>query len=151
MAIIGTGSHQCQCCHGIFRTSETRYIACGSRPGQLIIQSIVNQGELNQNVMGFNTERVVTGTLQTLRLREIRSASSRPFPSNSVNVKSMMYEYSSKSYREQQAQNTISQDEQKLDESAIPRHLIQNPEEVAKTLPRYKEFNDCCCHSFLYG
>ena len=113
-----------------------RYIACGSRPGSLVIQTIINQGELNQNIMGFNTERMVTGTQQVLKLREVRTNPTPvPMPSSVTELKSMMYEYSTKSYR-QQVQQSLSQEEQHLDKPSMPKHLIQDPQEVAKTLPR---------------
>ena len=51
------------------RSSNTRYIGCGSR-GRLIIQTIINDGELNQNLLGYNVERFVTGTLQMFRLKD---------------------------------------------------------------------------------
>ena len=44
------------------RSSNTRIIACGTR-GRLVIQTIVNDGELNQNLLGYNSERFVTGTV----------------------------------------------------------------------------------------
>ena len=58
-SFIPAGKFQCKgpnCRTQWARTAETRYIACGQR-GNLMLQTIVQQGELNQNLFGFNTER----------------------------------------------------------------------------------------------
>ena len=102
-----------------FRTSETRFIACGSR-GKMVLQSIINQGELNAQLFGkkvpkfvgtnvglqnhyfwifhyvfsgMKTERVVTGTLQTLRLVEVKTQAPKPLPQALTPLRTMMYEY----------------------------------------------------------
>ena len=41
-----------------FRTSETRFIACGSR-GKMVLQSIINQGELNAQLFGKKVPKFV--------------------------------------------------------------------------------------------
>jgi hypothetical protein len=107
------------------RTSETRVVACGTR-GNLVIQTIINQGELNQNLMGFNTERVVSGNLQILRLKEIRTASPRPQPQNLVSLKSMMFEYSYKNYQQTQEQ----------DQPRLTSQVAKEVSELAKALPK---------------
>nr|ADD73552.1 vitellogenin 2 [Paracyclopina nana] len=114
------------------RTSMTRVIACGSR-GNLVIQTIVNQGELNQNLLGVKTERFVSGNLQYLRLKEIKSASPKPHPQDLTELKSMMYEYSYRSY-----QNDQQQREEERGQERITRHVAQDPEQLAKALPKSK-------------
>ena len=113
------------------RTSETRVIACGSARGQLKIQTIVNQGELNQNLMGFKTEKFVSGNLQMLRLMEIKSASPKPQPQDQVTVHNMMYEYSQDSYQSQQAQQ-----EEEERRSRVPQSVIADAHKLAKVLPQ---------------
>jgi len=82
------------------RSSVTRYVACGSSRSDLTIQSIVNEGELNQNLLGFKTERFVTGSKANFTLKSIRpSSGSVPMPVDPVTVKTMMYEYSLKGMR----------------------------------------------------
>lgn len=114
------------------RTSMTRVIACGTR-GNLVIQTIINQGELNQNLLGSKSERFVSGNLQYLRLKEIRSASPKPKPSDLVELKSMMYEYSYKSYQNEQQQQREEQQQERMS-----RHVAQDPEQLAKTMARSK-------------
>lgn len=111
------------------RTSETRVIACGSR-GNMMIQSIVNQGELTQNLLGIKTERIVSGNLQILRLKEVRSASPKPQPQDLTQIKNMMFEYSYKSYQSQQQETQEEQESRR-----IPKDLLEQPEELGKILP----------------
>ena len=68
----------------VTRTSETRVVACGARGGNMIIQTIVNQGELNQDLLLLNNERIVSGNLQVLRLKEVKVATPVPTPSDLV-------------------------------------------------------------------
>jgi len=74
------------------RTSETRFIACGQR-GQLMLQTIVNQGEVNMHTMMKNGERFVSGNMQVLSLKEIRSVVPKPVPANMVVLENMRYSY----------------------------------------------------------
>ena len=104
------------------RTSETRVIACGTR-GNMIIQTIINQGELNQDLLQLNTERIVSGNLQVLKLKEIKAVAPIPAPSDLVIVKNMMYEYTFKSYQQDQQEVELEQNP-----SRIPREVLQEPE-----------------------
>ena len=104
------------------RSSETRVIACGTR-GNMIIQTIINQGELNQDLLQLNTERIVSGNLQVLKLKEIKSVAPISAPSDLVIVTNMMYEYTFKSY--QQNQQSVELDQ---NPSRIPREVLQEPE-----------------------
>jgi len=114
------------------RTSETRFIACGTR-GNLMIQSIINHGELTQNLLGIKTEKVVSGNLQILRLKEVRSASPRPAPRDLVELKNMMYEYHYLSY-----QNPTAEQQEELRHSRIPKDVLRNAELLGKILPTSK-------------
>ena len=69
-------------------------------------------------LMRYKTERVVSGTLQTLRLKEVKTQSPVPEPQNMTPLKSMMYEYTFKAYKSVQQQ--IEQEEQ---HSRVPYEL----------------------------
>ena len=127
------------------RSSNTRIIACGTR-GRLVIQTIVNDGELNQNLLGYNSERFVTGTMQVFRLKEIREATPVSVDSsNYIALSSMMFEHSKESMSHEQTlqMNNLNQEERiKLVQSGrIPEYLVGQPEVVRQALPR----------NFLYG
>jgi len=72
------------------RSSTTRFIACGSSSGQMTIQTIVNDGEFDFQLMGTKTERLVSGSLQTLKLKSVRPAGQMPQPSEPVTLETMM-------------------------------------------------------------
>jgi len=72
------------------RTSETRFIACGQR-GNLMLQTIVNQGEINLNALGYKTERFVSGNMQSLSLKEIRNVAPKPLPAHLMAIVDMGY------------------------------------------------------------
>ena len=76
------------------RTSETRFIACGQR-GQLMLQKIVNQGEMNMSPLGMIMagERFVSGNMQVLSLKEIRSVGPKPLPSQMTVLDNMRYSF----------------------------------------------------------
>lgn len=82
-------------CEGMWtRSSVTRYTACGSVE-KLNIQTITNEGELQQNLFGFKTEKFLTGTRQVLKLVSTRSSSSEVVaPVNSRIFNTLFYEYS---------------------------------------------------------
>ena len=84
-------------CEGMWsRSSTTRYIACDVN-GQLKYQTIINDGELFQDLVGYNSEHFLTGTSQTLRLVEQRSASSgisgSAEPRSPLTLTSLLYTY----------------------------------------------------------
>jgi len=127
------------------RSSSTRYIACGSR-GRLVIQTIINDGELNQNLLGYKTERFVTGTMQVFHLKEVTSHSTNwDLVGETVTVKSMMFEHSRESFEYSHVSNlkNLSPEEElkASKEGRIPRHLMSNPNVVRQALPR----------NYLYG
>ena len=95
------------------RSSLTRYIGCGSSPESMELQIILNEGEIQQNLLAYNTENVVTGTMQTLRMVEIRSSmSSLPQIDSPRNVEDLYYEYPMEGSRLNQAQYQQDQDQQ---------------------------------------
>merc|ERR1711962_1612247 len=116
----------------ISRSSNTRYIACGSGSTGLTIQHIVNDGEFNFQLMGTKTEKVVSGSLQTLRLKEVKavSGSSIPMPVNPVTLKTLMFEYTEKAY------GLTTGSEELLKEGRIPSSQVNNGKVLAKAIPK---------------
>jgi len=53
------------------KSSLTRYFGCGQSTESVELQSMIGEGELQQNVLAFNTEPVITGTQQVLKLLEV--------------------------------------------------------------------------------
>merc|ERR1711970_1251696 len=54
------------------KSSTTRYFGCGYSIETVQLHGMINEGELQQNVLAFNTEPVVTGTKQILKLVTVR-------------------------------------------------------------------------------
>merc|ERR1711887_145110 len=50
------------------KSSTTRYFGCGESIETVQLHGMINEGELQQNILAFNTEPVVTGTKQILKL-----------------------------------------------------------------------------------
>jgi len=60
-------------CDGLnTKSSITRYFGCGETIETIQLHGMINEGELQQNVLAFNTEPVVTGTKQVLKLVAIK-------------------------------------------------------------------------------
>merc|ERR1711931_43203 len=82
------------------KSSMTRYLGCGSSAEEVELKVVLNQGEMLQNLMGYNTENVVTGTEQTLEIIEKRSTlSSLPEISSPRTTESLFSEYPSSFYK----------------------------------------------------
>merc|ERR1712038_966156 len=82
------------------RSSVTRYAVCGT-PDHFLIQSIVNEGELNQHLMDYKTEKMLTGSRQHIKLISKQSSpvSEESFLTSSgptVELSSLLYSYSKK-------------------------------------------------------
>ena len=96
------------------RMSVTRFFMCASisalpsgstssagiskalRASNVVLQRIVNEEEQNVNLMGYNTERFVTGTKQVLMLQSIKDATSFPNVSHPMKLFDLMHEYDTK-------------------------------------------------------
>ena len=123
------------------RSSSTRYIACVSGEGKLILQTIINEGELVQDLLGFKVEKFVTGTQQIWHLREVLDTQTEvPPPRGIVTVKSMMYEYLPGFLQNGQLtqRNSLNQEERVrlIQEGQIPKN-VQNQKQAAQhALPR---------------
>ena len=60
-------------CNGVNgKVGMTRFLGCGTDMTDFQLHAIINEGELQQNLLAFNTEKVMTGTRQVLALKEVR-------------------------------------------------------------------------------
>merc|ERR1711955_89223 len=57
------------------KLSQTRLFGCGNSVNDFQLTGMINEGELRQNVVAFNTEQVVTGTKQVLKLQKVQEIS----------------------------------------------------------------------------
>merc|ERR1712029_904311 len=126
----------------VSRSSTTRRIACGSPAAGLTIQTIVNDGEFDFQLIGTKTERVVSGSLQVLRLKAVKPYSGFPLPSVPVTLKSMLFEYTQKAYGvtgKGVTTNSVTEQlssSEPLAEGRIPRSELENGQVLAKSIPR---------------
>merc|ERR1712168_280852 len=76
------------------RSSITKYIACGPTKETLEIQYILNEGEIQQSLMAYNTENMVTGTKQVLKLvKTTTSKTTLPQIKSPVTLEDLYYVY----------------------------------------------------------
>ena len=123
------------------RSSTTRYIACQSRDGKLALQTIINEGELIQDLLAFKAEKFVTGTQQIWHLKKVLDAQSEiQMPTDLAQVKSMMYEFLPGFLQngQQILRNSLNQaDKVKLmQEGQIPRNTQNQNQATQQALPR---------------
>ena len=88
--------------------------------------------------MGTKTEKVVSGSLQTLRLKEVKAISgSVPTPVNPVTLKTLMFKYTEKAYGLTTGSLVSgSGSEELLKEGRIPSSQVNNGKVLAKAIPR---------------
>merc|ERR1711970_467420 len=105
------------------KTVSTRFIGCGENKESMKLHAVISEGELQQNLLAFNTEKVVTGTKQVLALEEVKPAPSQ-FPSSRDprTVEDLIYEYPKEASVEQKKQITSFRKQQEFF-----RDQAQNP------------------------
>merc|ERR1711962_49776 len=102
------------------RSSMTRYLGCGSSAEDVELKVILNQGEILQNLKGYNTEDVVTGTEQTLEVVEKRSThSSLPEISSPRTSESLL---------------------KKLSPSTLKQKMVEKISQIVRDLKEVEEF-----------
>merc|ERR1719431_1352069 len=107
------------------KTSSTRFLGCGENKEALKLHAVINEGELQQNLLAFNTEKVVTGTRQVLALQEVRPAPTQlPVIKDPRIVEDLIYEYPKAASVEQKKQITNFRKQQEFF-----RDQAQNPED----------------------
>ena len=91
------GKYNCPAgnCDSMFeRSSVTRYIGCGANLSDMKVVAIVNEADMHQSLLAYNTEKVVTGSKQVLKFVEVRSTfSSLPEIEDERMIEDLLYEY----------------------------------------------------------
>ena len=147
------------------KQTQTRYFACGLTAEDMQLHGMINEGEMRQNVVAFNTESVVTGTKQVLKLQKIQSVSSSmpEIPSPKI-CKDLSFEYpltSEKITSRQEQRETISQllreartkslisemnsdssmySQSKLDTEELKTRIVEKLQEIASQLQSAEHF-----------
>merc|ERR1712168_1246843 len=104
------------------KQSQTRYYGCGETAHSMELHGMISEGELQHNVVAFNTETVVTGTKQILKLQEIKTS-----PSNIPDVSSPKTSHDL-SYEFPQSHGQARQISSRQDQREIIKELSKNPE-----------------------
>ena len=106
------------------RSSITRYIACGTSEANMNLHAIVNIGELNQSLLGYNTEKVVTGTKQVMKLVNIAPLYSTLLPqiSSPKRMNGLSFHYT----QEHPSMNRKSYQQELQHQSLTSPGLIEN-------------------------
>merc|ERR1712168_570166 len=104
------------------KQSQTRYYGCGETAHTMELHGMISEGELQHNVVAFNTETVVTGTKQILKLQEIKTS-----PSNIPDVSSPKTSHDL-SYEFPQTHGQARQISSRQDQREIIKELSKNPE-----------------------
>ena len=147
------------------RSSMTKYIACGSESSNtdMEIVAIYNQGELHQSLQAYRTENVVTGVMQYLKIKEIRTSQTQlPQIQSPRTVEDLLYEYSIMGQQKpkdsqerkqllqnmpltaERIRNTIVSDSEavmsKIAPNALKQRIVQKIQEVVTHLKEVQEF-----------
>jgi hypothetical protein len=124
-------------CGGLWtRSSITRYTVCGT-PDRFLIQSIINEGEINQS-FGYKSEDMLTGTRQVMKLIS-KSTISRHVSEQSIGSKiehSLSFKHSSKEqlHRAEERVSKIEYDVLGLGKEINKEKLIRDSEELIKQI-----------------
>merc|ERR1719489_426460 len=104
------------------KQSQTRYYGCGETAHSMELHGMISEGELQHNVLAFNTETVVTGTKQILKLKEIKTS-----PSNIPDVSSPKTSHDL-SYEFPQSHGQSRLISSRQDQREFIKELSKNPE-----------------------
>merc|ERR1712200_118097 len=82
-------------CNGVNgKVGMTRFLGCGTDTSDFQMHAIINEGEHQQNLLSFNTEKVMTGTRQVLALKEVRKTQTAlPNIAAPRDVEDLLFEY----------------------------------------------------------
>jgi len=76
------------------KQTQTRLFGCGNSVNDFQLTGMINEGEMRQNVIAFNTEQVVTGTKQVLKLQRVQQISQQiPEVQSPRTCHDLTYEY----------------------------------------------------------
>ena len=113
---LGTNSYRLAAgsCGSLWtRSSVTRYGVSGT-PDRFVIHTILNEGETNQHLMDYKTEKMLTGTRQSLRLvnKQRSSVSEETLLSGSfIAHESLLYSFGKKSHSQVSVESSGSDTE----------------------------------------
>merc|ERR1719153_513877 len=82
-------------CNGVNgKVGMTRFLGCGTDTSDFQMHAIINEGEHQQMLLSFNTEKVMTGTRQVLALKEVRKTQTAlPNIAAPRDVEDLLFEY----------------------------------------------------------
>merc|ERR1711931_377199 len=139
LSISNPGRYMCPLgnCESMWeRTSLTRYIACGPSKEDLEIQVILNEGEIQESLMAYNTENMVTGTKQVLKLvKTTTSKTALPQIKSPVTLEDLYYVYPKVGHHEilkTEERKELLQNLPLTERSVIP--VLQIDEEILSKL-----------------
>merc|ERR1719436_1314289 len=103
--------------------SQTRYYGCGETVDSIELHGMINEGKLQHSVVAFNTETVVTGTKQILKLEEVKSSITEiPEITSARTCHDLSYEFpKSLSYQSRKISS-------RQDQREILKEMSQSPE-----------------------
>merc|ERR1719186_1919678 len=121
------------------KVGMTRFLGCGTDMTDFQLHAIVNEGEHQQNLLAFNTEKVMTGTRQVLALKEVRKThTTLPTIVSPRVVEDLLFEYPKSISREERMQITSFKKQQDHFKSlaADPANHVFRPDgELAPMTP----------------
>jgi len=142
------------------KQSLTRFFACGNSVNELQITGVINEGEMRQNVVAFNTEQVVTGTKQVLKLQSVQQISQQiPEIQSPRTCHDLSYEYQQsdkqavnsrqemreilKSYLKQPRTSPfVPEITEKLSTQQIKTQIVEKLQKIARELEDNENFAD---------
>merc|ERR1712180_136318 len=118
-------------CEGVTgKSTETRFLGCGEHKDAVTLHLVINEGELQQNLLAFNTEKVITGTKQMLVLKEVKSTKTvLPAIAAPRTVEDVVYEYPKEVTPEERMQVTNFKKQQEFyrNKAQDPSNLLITP------------------------
>jgi len=142
------------------KQSLTRFFACGNSVNELQITGVINEGEMRQNVVAFNTEQVVTGTKQVLKLQSVQQISQQiPEIQSPRTCHDLSYEYQQsdkqavnsrqemreilKSYLKQPRTSPfVPEITEKLSTQQVKTQIVEKLQKIARELEDNENFAD---------
>jgi len=140
------------------KLSQTRLFGCGNSVNDFQLTGMINEGELRQNVVAFNTEQVVTGTKQILKLQKVQEISQQiPEVQTPRTCHDLTYEYPQvnkqsvnsrqemremlKSYMQQpRSLAFIPEISEKLSSEEAKTQIVQRLQQIARQLEDVENF-----------
>merc|ERR1719228_3257607 len=140
------------------KQTQTRLFGCGNSVNDFHLTGMINEGELRQNVIAFNTEQVVSGTKQVLKLETVKEITQQiPEVQSPRTCHDLTYEYPQvnkqspnsrqemreilKSYMQQpRTLAFIPEISEKLSTEQAKRQIVQRLQQIAQELEDVENF-----------